>query len=69
MKMDAEEEAWLALSKELGEALFEVEGALLEIVDQRAADRLKRDEALRTYMKAWTRLDLANRLLTNLLLN
>jgi hypothetical protein len=68
MHMDAEEEAWIALSNELGEALLEVERAFLVIVDRRGASRLRRDEALRMYTKAWSRLDLANRLLTHLLL-
>ena len=68
MPVDAEEEGWRALSKELGDSLFEVEGAFLEIVYRRGAERLKRDEALRAYMRAWSRLDLATRLLTDLLL-
>lgn len=66
--MDQKEEAWLVLSRELGEALLDAERTFLDVVDNYHAPRLKRDEALRAYLEAWSRLARAHRLLAHLLL-
>jgi len=66
--VDAEEAAWFALSKELGEALLDAERTFLDLVDRHGSGRLSQDEALLIYLAAWTRLGVAHRLLARHLL-
>ena len=66
--MSAEEEAWFALSEQLGEALLDAERTFFDLVDRQGLPRLVRDEAALNYLAAWSRLGVAHRLLASHLL-
>ena len=69
MATDEREGAWLALSQEMGESLLDVERAFLTLVDSRGASLASREQAVRMYLAAWSRLRGAHRLLAHYLLN
>jgi hypothetical protein len=68
MVADLEEEAWLVLTNQVGEALLDVERTFMEVVSHHGAPRLARDEAAQTYLRAWARLASVHRLLSDVLL-
>jgi hypothetical protein len=64
-----EEDAWVAVSSELGEALLDAERTFIDVVAYRHSPRFDRDKFVEIYLEAWGRLAKAHRDLTNILLN
>jgi hypothetical protein len=64
-----EEDAWVAVSSELGEALLDAERTFVDVVAYRDSPRFDRDKFVEIYLEAWGRLARAHRNLTNILLN